>query len=239
MVALIMTARDVQKALKAKSTQERAKTSQWFFKTGPGQYGEGDIFWGVTVPEQRTIAKQFKDLSLAEIKILLSSPVHEHRLTALLILVGQFKKADEKAQAKIYRFYLTQRRCVNNWDLVDSSAPYIVGEHLFKHPAEKSKLKIWAQSKNMWERRIAVVATWTLIRNKEYTDILQLAEQLKTDKHDLMHKAVGWMLREMGKKSPGTLVHFLNEHASTLPRTTLRYSIEKMTPEQRRYYLDL
>lgn len=234
-----MTAATVKAALKLKATPERAKTSQWFFKTGPGQYGEGDVFLGVTVPEQRKIAKQFKDLSLTEIKLLLASPIHEHRLTALHILVLQFTKADEKTKTKLYRFYLANRNRINNWDLVDASAPYIVGVHLLTHPAEKSKLKTWAKSKNLWERRIAVVATWMLIRNNEYSEILQLAEQLKADKHDLMHKAVGWMLREMGKKSPGTLVKFLNEHASTLPRTALRYAIEKMTPEQRRYYLDL
>lgn len=235
----MLTATAVQKALKNKATLERAKSSQWFFKTGPGQYGEGDVFWGITVPEQRAIAKQFKDLPLAEIKILLTSPIHEHRLTGLLILVGQFTKADEKTQTRIYRFYLVNRKRINNWDLVDASAPYIVGAYLLKHPDEKPKLKIWAKSKNIWERRIAVVATWMLIRGTEYTEILQLAEQLKNDTHDLMHKAVGWMLREMGKKSPGTLVKFLDEHASTLPRTTLRYAIEKMTPEQRRYYMDL
>lgn len=234
-----MTAATVKAALKLKATPERAKTSQWFFKTGPGQYGEGDIFWGITVPEQRKIAKEFKDLPLTEIKLLLASPIHEHRLTALHILVLQFTKADEKTKTKLYRFYLANRNRINNWDLVDASAPYIVGTYLLTHPTEKSKLKTWAKSKNLWERRIAVVATWMLIRNNEYSEILQLAEQLKNDKHDLMHKAVGWMLREMGKKSPGTLVKFLNEHADSLPRTTLRYAIEKMTSEQRRYYLDL
>lgn len=235
----MVTAVAVQKALKAKATKERAKSSQWFFKTGPGQYGEGDVFWGITVPDQRLIAKQFWDLPLSEIAILLTSPVHEQRLTALHILVLQFKKADTKTQKNIYQFYLANRQGVNNWDLVDSSAPYIVGQYMLEHPIEKAKLKTWAKSANIWERRIAVVATWTLIRNNEYVDILQLAEQLKTDTHDLMHKAVGWMLREMGKKSPGTLVKFLDVHATTLPRTTLRYAIEKMTPEQRRYYLDL
>lgn len=239
MAQLIMTAAAVQKSLKAKATPERAKSSQWFFKTGPGQYGAGDQFLGVTVPDQRTIAKQFKDLPLTEIKTLLASPIHEHRLTALHILVLQFTKADEKTKTKLYRFYLANRNRINNWDLVDASAPYIVGTYLLTHPTEKAKLKTWAKSKNIWERRIAVVATWMLIRNKEYNEILQLAEQLKTDPHDLMHKAVGWMLREVGKKNPGTLVTFLNKHATTLPRTTLRYAIEKMTPEQRRYYLDL
>lgn len=239
MAQLIMTAASVQKSLKAKATPERAKSSQWFFKTGPGQYGAGDQFLGVTVPDQRKIAKQFKNLPLAEIELLLASPIHEHRLTALHILVLQFAKADEKNKTKLYRFYLTNRDHINNWDLVDTSAPYIVGNYLLTHPAEKAKLKIWAKSKIIWERRIAVVATWLLIRNKEYDEILQLAEQLKTDPHDLMHKAVGWMLREVGKKNPGTLVNFLNIHANTLPRTTLRYAIEKMTPEQRRYYLDL
>lgn len=234
-----MTAATVKAALKLKATPERAKISQWFFKTGPGQYGEGDVFWGITVPEQRMIAKQFKDLPLAETKLLLASPIHEHRLTALHILVLQFAKADDTTRTKIYQFYLANRKRINNWDLVDSSVPYIVGAYMLKHPTEKHNLKTWAKSKNIWERRIAVVATWMLIRNNEYSEILQLAKQLKKDPHDLMHKAVGWMLREMGKKSPGTLVKFLDEHASTLPRTTLRYAIEKMTPEQRRYYLDL
>lgn len=239
MAAINMIASAVQKALKAKATKERAKTSQWFFKTGPGQYGEGDFFWGITVPEQRVIAKQFKGLSLPEIKILLASPIHEHRLTALLILNIQFSKADEKMQTKLYRFYWANRRHINNWDLVDTSAPSIVGEYLLAHPTEKNKLRTWAKSSNLWERRIAVVATYTLIKHKQYAEIIALAEQLKHDKQDLMHKAVGWMLREMGKQNPGVLVTFLNEHANTLPRTTLRYAIEKMTPEQRRYYLDL
>lgn len=233
------TAAAVQNALKAKANKERAKTSQWFFKTGPGQYGAGDVFWGITVPEQRVIAKQFKDLPLAEIKVLLTSPVHEHRLTALLILDYKFAKADPVTQTKLYKFYLTQRKRVNNWDLVDSTAPAIVGEYLVAHPTEKRNLKIWAKSTNLWERRIAVVATYTLIKHGQYAEIIALAEQLKQDPEDLMHKAVGWMLREMGKKSPGTLVKFLDQHANTLPRTTLRYAIEKMTPEQRRYYLDL
>jgi len=234
-----MTAAHVIAALQAQAEPARAKTYQWFFKTGPGQYGEGDIFIGVTVPKQRAIAKQFRQLPLTEIATLLRSKIHEHRLTALHILVLQFAKADASTQTKLYRFYLSKRRHINNWDLVDASAPYIVGTYLLSNPAEKAHLKTWAASKNVWERRIAVVSTWMLIRHNQSTEILQLAAQLKNDPHDLMHKAVGWMLREMGKRNPGALVKFLDKHTTTLPRTTLRYAIEKMTPEQRRYYLDL
>ncbi len=234
-----MTATNVIAALQAQAEPARAKTYQWFFKTGPGQYGEGDLFIGVTVPKQRAIAKQFRQLPLTEIATLLRSKIHEHRLTALHILVLEFAKADAPTQTKLYRFYLSKRRHINNWDLVDASAPYIVGTYLLSHPTEKAHLKTWAASKNVWERRIAVVSTWMLIRHDQSTEILQLAAQLKNDPHDLMHKAVGWMLREMGKRNPGALVKFLDKHTTTLPRTTLRYAIEKMTPEQRRYYLDL
>lgn len=232
-----LTATAVQKALKAKGSSIKAKNCAWFFKTGPGQYGEGDVFWGLTVPEQRVIAKQFLALPLSEIQILLNNKIHEQRLTALHILVYQFKKANKIEQKKIYQFYLKNTKHINNWDLVDTSARDIVGKYLILHPEERKKLYTLVKSKNLWERRIAIIATHAFIQKNDFTDTLKISELLLHDKEDLMHKAVGWMLREIGKHDVTVLVKFLQVHKNKMPRTALRYAIEHFPPEIRKSYL--
>lgn len=206
-----------------------------FFKTGKGQYGEGDKFLGIVVPNTRIVAKKHKDVPFGVMVELLQSEWHECRLCALLMMVERFKKSDEKSRKEIYDFYLTQTSRINNWDLVDLSAPYIVGEYL----KDKSREDLYrlAGSSLLWEQRIAVVATATLIRNNDFTDILCLSERLLNHKHDLMQKAIGWMLREMGKRDKDLLVQFLDKYAMKMPRTMLRYSIEKMSDEERKHYM--
>ena len=226
---------DIIRALKEVSSKEKALSSAWFFKTRPGQYGHGDVFIGVTVPEQRKVAKEFQDLPLSEITKLLESKVHEHRLTALEILVMQFERGDRKIQEKIARFYLKHTKYINNWDLVDTSARYILGEYL----ASKDRKVLYklVKSKNLWERRIAIVTTHAFITHGDFADTLKLSEFLLTDTHDLIHKAAGWMLREVGKKDEATLKKFLNKQAHHMPRTMLRYAIERFPKEERTKYL--
>jgi len=222
------------------ATPQKAKASEWFFKTDPGQYGEGDQFIGVTVPEQRSIARKYKDLPLSQAEQLLKSPIHEERLVALIILVERFKSAnrqsDQETQKEIYDFYLSHTDRVNNWDLVDLSADYIVGAYLADKP--KSVLYKLAKSKNLWERRIAMIATYYYIRQSEAKYTLEIADVLIHDSHDLIQKAVGWMLREVGKRcSEKALTDFLDKHAPEMPRTALRYAIERFPPEKRQKYL--
>lgn len=214
----------------------------WFFKTGMGEYGEGDKFLGVgTVAMQRATAREFQALPLPEVAVLLASPFHEVRFVALEILVMQYEAAAQKkdvtAQKKICDFYLAHAAGVNNWDLVDTSASYILGDYLLTRKKERKVLYRLAKSKSLWERRIAIVATQKLIAVEEYEDTLELSQLLLTDTHDLIHKAVGWMLREVGKKSRPTLEQFLAKHATKMPRTMLRYAIEKFTPAERKRYL--
>ncbi|KAA6342720.1 hypothetical protein EZS27_009558 [termite gut metagenome] len=208
-----------------------------FFKTGKGQYGEGDKFLGVIVPNTRLVAKKYKDESFETLAELLQSEWHECRLCALLMLVERFKKSDEEGRSCIYNFYLSQTKRINNWDLVDLSAPNIVGTYLL----DKSRDNLYslAASLLLWDQRIAIVSTITLIKNNDFIDIIRLSEILLNHKHDLMHKAVGWMLREMGKKDNDLLVQFLEKHAAVMPRTMLRYAIEKFEEEERRYYMGL
>jgi 3-methyladenine DNA glycosylase AlkD len=232
-----LSANSVGRALRQYGSPERARASARFFKTGPGQYGAGDVFIGVTVPEQRQIVRQFRDLSSAEIKTLLASPIHEYRLTALLILVDQFGRANPAQQRRIVTFYLRQMRRVNNWDLVDSSAAQILGTWLLSQPNAQAVLTRMARSKSIWERRIAIVATYAFIRAGQFTPTLTLARQLLTDEQDLMHKATGWMLREMGKRDESVLRQFLDQNATRMPRTMLRYAIERLSPALRRQYL--
>ncbi len=231
-----MRAADVVKALQQVASPERAKNSEWFFKAGPGQYGEGDVFIGVTVPNQRKVARQYADLSFGEVEKLLLSPVHEERLTGLLILVYRFKKLDEQARGEIYDFYMAHTKRVNNWDLVDSSASNIVGAYL----ADKDRAVLYelARSDNLWERRIAIIATAHFISLGENKDTFAIAEILVGDTHDLIHKAVGWMLREVGK-SCGQEVEeeFLKKHYRVMPRTMLRYAIERFDEPLRQQYL--
>ncbi len=231
----IHSSTDVIRALKQLADPIKAKNLARFFKTGAGEYGEGDIFLGITVPAQRKVAKEHLDLPLSEIEKLLASSVHEQRFTALEILVMQYEKAGTKEQEKIFKFYLRQAKRINNWDLVDTSARYIVGHYLFAR--DRAVLYKLAKSKNLWEKRIAIVATHHFISEGDFADTLTLAEVLMSDKHDLIHKAVGWMLREVGNKSLSTLQGFLDNYAHTMPRTMLRYAIEKLPPLERRKYL--
>ena len=231
----MLTAHSAAKDLKKLGTPARAKTAAWDFKTGQGHYGYGDIFLGVTVPEQRKLAKRYRDLPLGEISTLIKSPLHECRLTALFILVGQFERAAAEGKARVARFYLQRRKRVNNWDLVDSSAPRILGRHL----SDKNRTILYklARSKNLWERRIAIIATLAFIKENEYTDTLAIAKLLLNDRHDLIHKAVGWMLREVGKKKLSAEEAFLKKYAAVMPRTMLRYAIEKFPEKKRRAFL--
>lgn len=230
-----MTAKIVQQELKKISSTKKAKASQWFFKTGPGQYGENDIFIGVTVPEQRQIAKKYKALPLKEVEKLLQSPVHEHRLTALFIMILQYQKASDPAKQALVKLYIKNIRHINNWDLVDTSAPKILGDYMLHTP--RTQLYTWAKSKNIWERRIAILTTQAFIRNHDFTDTLAIAELLLNDTHDLIHKAVGWMLREVGNKDQVVEENFLKKYYTTMPRTMLRYAIEKFPPIIRQRYL--
>lgn len=207
---------------------EKAKILQKFFKTGKGEYGEGDVFLGITVPEIRKIAKVKKDLSFSEIQKLLESKYHEYRLTGLLLLTYKPLTKD------VVNFYLKNTRYVNNWDLVDLTAYKILGMWLLNK--DRSILYSLAQSKNMWEQRIAIVATWAFIRQKQFEDTLNISESLLTHKHDLIHKAVGWMLREVGKKDEQVLRKFLKKNLARMSRTTLRYAIERLL--DRKKYLE-
>src|SRR3989344_4326457 len=227
----------LQNEFKLLADAERALISQRFFKTGPGQYGEGDIFVGLTVPQMRLLAKKYHNLSLMDIEKLLRSKIHEVRFLALVILVNQFKKADEKIQEQIYNFYLKHTKHINNWDLVDTSAAYIVGP--FLQNKDKTILTKLAHSKNLWERRIALLSTFHYIKQGEADETFRIAELLLADKHDLIHKAVGWMLREMGKRSSPALRKFLDKNAKDMPRTALRYAIEKFPERERLKYLRL
>lgn len=232
----MLTANNVERSLKKLGTKKKAESSAWFFKTGVGQYGHGDVFIGVTVPEQRKVAKGYYDLALPEISKLLANKYHECRLTALLILVHQYKTGDERMREKIAKFYLKHTKHINNWDLVDLSASYILGEYLFDK--DRAVLYKLVKSKNIWERRIAIITTHMFIRKGEYKDTFILAEILLTDTHDLIHKAVGWMLREVGKRvSRPALVSFLEVHAHHMPRTTLRYAIEHFSEPERKKFL--
>ncbi len=229
--------KQVKKELSKRRDPVKAKLLQRYFKTGKGQYGEGDVFLGITVPKQREVAKRFyKKISLADLQKLLRNEIHEYRLTALLMLVDKYKKASEKEQKQIVEFYLKNTRWINNWDLVDLSAVRILGSYLMDKP--KNILYKLTRSQSLWERRIAVLSTFEFIRNQQYEDTLKIATILIHDKHDLIQKAVGWLLREVGKKHLQTELSFLDKHYKNMPRTTLRYAIEKLSPKQRLFYLN-
>lgn len=235
-----MNAGDVQQALRAAANPEKAAFFPRFFKAGPGQYAEGDMFLGVTVPQQRIIAKRYKNLSLTAIEQLITSAWHEERLTGLLILVGQYSSAAQTDKKAIYEFYMAHTASVNNWDLVDSSAEYIVGPYLQDRPEKMKILETLSASKLLWERRIAMLATFHYIKQGKADEALVLAERLLYDTHDLIRKAVGWMLREVGKRVDSSLLRtFLDEHAAAMPRTTLRYAIEHFDTSTRARYLSL
>lgn len=212
-----------------------ARFLQRYFKTANGEYGEGDIFLGVHVPELRKLARKYAALAAEEIMRLLQSPIHEERALALLILVRSYAKGDEPVRARIYETYLRNTRYINNWDLVDVSAPHIVGAYLM----DKSRDPLYelAESESLWERRISVIATAHFIKRDQFRDTLEVSKILLADKHDLIHKAVGWMLREVGKRDLACEEGFLRRHYKRMPRTMLRYAIEKFPEKKRRMYL--
>lgn len=224
---------EARKALRSAIIPGKKEVLQGFFKTGKGEYGEGDVFIGVMVPDVRKIAKQFVDLSLTDVQELLSSRIHEERVLGLFILVDRFERSSDRE--RIVNFYVKHRSCVDNWDLVDLSAPKILGVWLLDKP--RYILYDLASSKSLWDRRIAVVATLAFIRVGQFQDTLRLAELLLQDKHDLLQKAVGWMLREVGKKDQRVLEAFLRKHHKNLPRTTLRYAIERLPDSQKKLFM--
>lgn len=230
-----MSALKVINELKRYARIEKARTAEWFFKTEKGQYGHGDVFIGATVPEQRAIARAHLSLPFPELAKLLKSKIHEHRLTALFILVYRYQKGSPKEQTDIARFYQKNLSRVNNWDLVDASAPQIFGHNLLYK--DREVLYRLARSKNLWEKRVAIVATFAFIRANQFEDTLNISHILLNDEHDLIHKACGWMLREVGKRSESVLERFLKRHAQDMPRTMLRYAIEKFPEKKRKSYL--
>jgi 3-methyladenine DNA glycosylase AlkD len=231
-----MNAAQIQRHLQSLANSHSAALAARYFKTGPGQYGEGDIFLGLRAAVMHALAKEHRSLPLDELSVLLQSAIHEDRMLALLILVRQANSGAEIVKKQIYKLYLAHTSFVNNWDLVDASAREIVGGYL----ADKSRkpLDRLARSPSLWERRISIVATHYFIREHDFVDTVRIAEKLLGDKEDLIHKAVGWMLREVGKRHAPTLESFLRRHGRVMPRTALRYAIERFPPEKRRAFLN-
>ena len=227
-----MSLQKLKSEIRKEANPEKAAHLQRFFKTGPGQYGEGDIFLGLTNPQSHSLVKKYSSLELKDVQSLLNSKIHEERLIALLILVKQFKKTKSK---EIFDLYLKNTHNINNWDLVDLSAHKIVGAYLENKP--RDILYKLAKSNLLWDRRISIISTFAFLPNKDFNDAISLSEILLQDKQDLMHKAVGWVLREIGKKDLPTLQTFLKKHYKIMPRTMLRYSIEKFPEDVRKMYL--
>ncbi len=225
----------IKRDLSQLSDPDRAKKLSGFFKTGKGQYGEGDVFLGIPVPEQRKVAKKYIDLSLKDLQELLNSKIHEHRFTALVILISKYRKAEKLGKEEIFNFLLKNIENINNWDLVDSSAPRIVGDYLVNK--DRSILYKLAKSNSLWERRISILSTFIFIDNNDFEDALNISELLLQDKHDLIHKAVGWALREIGKRDQNVEERFLTKYCLQMPRTMLRYAIEKIDEKKRKFYL--
>jgi 3-methyladenine DNA glycosylase AlkD len=230
-----MSLADLKRDLRRRASARKAAILQRFFKTGPGEYGEGDRFLGVVVPDIRAVAKRFRGLGIPAFAPLLKSPFHEERLLALLMLVDRYQRGDDRDKARVYRCYLAHVKHINNWDLVDLTAPNIVGAHL--DGRSQAPLIAWARSANLWKRRIAVLATFHYIRQGRFGESLRLARMLLGDPEDLIHKAVGWMLREVGKRDVRVLGAFLRRHARRMPRTMLRYAIERLPERKRRAYM--
>lgn len=237
--AVAQTAAEVKKALRKLANADDAANLSWFFKTGPGDYGEGDLFLGIKVPKIRSVTKEFAGLSEAQIRILSRSKFHEDRFCALAILTNRFKKStDLSERAHLWDFYLelVDAGAVNNWDLVDSTAPYL-GQHLIKKRKPMPIIMRLVRHEDLWHQRVGVLVTAAFIDNGDFEPTLKVSKEMLDHKHDLMHKACGWMLREVGKKDIQVLRSFLNENSQKMPRTMLRYSIEKMVPEERQHWL--
>ena len=225
----------IDQRIHALANPDRARVMQRFFKTGAGEYGDGDRFLGLSLPQIRALAREFRGTPVSELDRLLKSPWHETRLLAVIMLAEAYRKGDAAARDRIYRLYLRRTDRINNWDLVDVTAPHVVGQHLLTRP--RGVLRRLARSKSVWERRIAIIATQTFIRLRQFDDTIAIARQLLDDDQDLIHKAVGWMLREIGNRDEAVLRRFLDQHASAMPRTALRYAIEKLPPRVRADYL--
>lgn len=226
----------LKKEMKKFASLKRAKSSMWFFKTGKGEYGEGDKFVGVSGMDQRKLAKKYyKDISFSQIAPWLKNPIHEYRQVALLILVYKYQKGSEVLKKKIFNYYIKNTKHINNWDLVDITAPHIVGDYLLDK--KRDVLYKFARSKDLWKKRIAIIATFAFIREKDFKDALKIAKILLHDKHDLIHKAVGWMLREVGNRDIKAEERFLKQHYKVMPRTMLRYAIEKFSEKKRLRWL--
>ena len=230
-----MLAKKIINELKILATEERKRTNEWFFKTEKGSYGYGDIFIGVTVPDIRKISKKFSSIiSLSETKKLIQNPIHEVRLCALIILVNQYKNDNPD---EIFDFYIQNISYINNWDLVDTSAPYITGDYFYRNTKKRNMMFEFSKSESLWIRRISIISTFYFIRNNEFSETLEIAKTLINDEQDLIHKAVGWMLREVYKRDEGLVKTFLRSHYDQLPRVMLRYAIEKMDKVERIQYL--
>lgn len=226
-----------QEELRKAANPEKIKIFMSFFKTGKGEYGEGDKFIGLSVPENRNIAKRYYDVDFDTIDKMLQNEIHEFRLSGFLALVEKFKKnKDAETQKHIVEYYVARGTCANNWDLVDLSAPYILGTHLLSHPSP-NLLDDLSISDNLWLQRIAIVSTLTLVRKNKFEDTLRLAQRYISHPHPLIHKATGWLLREIGKKDETVLLDFLDKYATKMPRTTLRYAIERLSPELRQSFM--
>lgn len=226
----------LKKELNRIADPNRARGESRYFKTGRGEYGEGDLFLGIKTSEERKLAKKYSEMSFEGVKYLISSKFHDYRSIALIILINKYKKADEQLKKKIFNFYLANTKHINNWDLVDISADHIIGDYLLDK--NRSVLYKLAKSKSLWERRISVLATFRFIKENDFKDSLKIAEILLNDEHDLIHKAVGWMLREVGKKDQKVEEKFLDKYHKVMPRTMLRYSIEKFSDSKRKYYMN-
>ncbi len=229
----------IRKAMRAAVRPGGAEFLGMFFKTGPGEYAEGDRFIGIRMPDLRALVKLTDDLPEADVLALVRSEIHEERSLGLLTWVRRFERGDERVRRGIYRQYLAETAYINNWDLVDGSTPNIVGAWLLEHRVERKVLFKLVKSESLWERRIAMLATFPFIRAREFALTLEIAELLLGDKHDLIHKAVGWLLREVGKRDIEILRGFLKQHASVMPRTMLRYAIEKMEERERKRWMDM
>jgi 3-methyladenine DNA glycosylase AlkD len=229
------TLKDIRSTLRAQADPEQAKNLQRFFKTGPGDYGEGDRFLGLRVPQIRAMVKELGVVPITTIKSLIKSPWHEERMLALLLMVHRYNKSDDEAREVLYHLYLDSTTYINNWDLIDVTARHIVGAWLYNRP--RKPLFVLAKSDSLWERRISILSAFYFIAKNDFEDALKLAKILLNDDHDLMHKAVGWMLREIGKRDRKREEEFLLKHYRKMPRTMLRYAIEHFPEKRRKAYL--
>jgi len=229
---------DLRKDLRKFGRPEKAKALKWFFKTGKGEYAEGDEFLGLKTDETRSVAKRYKDIEFKDIKCLLASKIHEERICAVMILVRRFEKGGVKAKKEVFDFYLKNIKGINNWDLVDISCPKIIGTYLFEAKLSRKVLYDLAKSDDLWKRRIGIMSTYFFIKQKDFVDTLKISEILLNDKHDLIHKAAGWMLREIGNRDLMAEERFLKTYYQKMPRTMLRYAIEKFPEIKRRKYLE-